>query len=171
MGATFAALYEPTFAVVKELDFPPLERLVAKLRESTGNRCISKENSMRTILGLLKENRVVGILLDQNLDWRDGVFVKFFGHRACTNKGMALLHKKSRAAVIPVFIYHQGQGRHVVRFMPEVPFLKTGDKRKDVEENTQAYTRVIESMVREVPDHWFWVHKRWKTRPECPWPR
>jgi len=52
-----------------------------------------------------------------------------------------------------------------------VTLIKTGDKTKDVEANTEQYNRIIESMVRQYPDQWFWVHQRWKTKPFQPWPR
>ena len=171
MASAASLFYEPIYVVIKELDFPPLDRLVRELREATGNRCTTKEKSMRRILALLAQNASLGILLDQNIDWKDGVFVNFFGRPACTNKGLALLAMKSGAAVIPVFIFHQGKGKHVIRCYPEIPLADTGDRTKDMEESTRVYTEMIESVVREVPDHWFWVHKRWKTRPECPWPK
>ncbi|MFC1885519.1 lysophospholipid acyltransferase family protein [Thermodesulfobacteriota bacterium] len=57
------------------------------------------------------------------------------------------------------------------RFGPEVVLIKTGDKTKDLEENTRAYNLAIESIIRRYPEQWFWVHQRYKTRPYQPWPR
>jgi KDO2-lipid IV(A) lauroyltransferase len=108
--------------------------------------------------------------MDQNVDWYDGVFVDFFGHRACTNKGLARLALKTEAPVLPVFIVREGS-LYRAEIGPEVPLIKTGDKTKDVEANTQQYNDVIEAFVRRYPDQWFWVHQRWKTRPYKPWPK
>jgi KDO2-lipid IV(A) lauroyltransferase len=108
--------------------------------------------------------------MDQNVDWYEGVFVDFFGYRACTNKGMALLARRTEAPVIPVFLVREKSG-FMAEFGSEIPLIKTEDIRKDLESNTQQYNRIIEDFVRRYPDQWFWVHQRWKTKPYCLWPR
>ena len=110
---------------------------------------------------------MVGILLDQNVDWYEGVFVPFLGKPACTNKGLALLARKTGAPVIPVFSVKQADGRYRIIFEKELPAIDTGGGTGDMEENTRQYNRVIERYVMRFPDHWFWFHRRWKTKPYC----
>ena len=167
----FGYFVDPTYVVVKPLDFQPAERLSRKLRERSGNRIVSKERSMRRMIKLLREGKNLGILMDQNIDWKDGVFVDFFGRRACTNKGLALLVLSTGAPVVPGFMIYEGNGHYRVELQPPVPWLDFGDRTKNIEENTAQYNRVIEAMARRYPDHYFWVHQRWKTRPYQPWPR
>jgi KDO2-lipid IV(A) lauroyltransferase len=159
----------PTSIVVRPLDFLPLERFFGKLRTRFGGRLIPKD-SMRTVLGSLKQRNIVGLLMDQNVDWYEGVFVDFLGRVCCTSKGLALLALKTKTPVVPLFLVRETWG-FKAEVGQEVPLVKTGDMRKDIEANTQGYNRVIESFVRRYPDQWFWVHQRWKTRPYCPWPR
>jgi KDO2-lipid IV(A) lauroyltransferase len=125
---------------------------------------------MRRILQVLGRGEAVAMLMDQNFDCHEGVFVEFFGHRACTNKGLALLARHTRAPVVPVFLLREGQ-TFVAEIGPELPLIRTGDKTKDLEANTQRYNQVIEAVVRRHPEQWFWVHQRWKTRPYHPWPK
>ena len=106
--------------------------------------------------------------MDQNVDWYEGVFVDFMGHRACTNKGLTLLALKTGAPVVPVFMIREKRGFRA-EFGSEIPFLKTGDKQKDIEVNTRQYNRIIENMIRQFPDQWFWIHQRWKTKPYQAW--
>jgi len=162
---------KPSFLIAKPLDFKPAERLVRAIREKSGNQCVSKEKSMRRLIQVLREGGILATLMDQNIDWKDGVFVPFFGKRACTNKGLALLVRKTQVPVIPVFIVDQSQGQYRVVFSPPMPWLSFGDKTKEIEENTAQYNRVIEDMARKYPEQYFWVHQRWKTRPYQPWPR
>jgi len=161
----------PAYLVTKALDFKPAEKLVRTIRGVSGNQCITKEKSMRRLIQLLNQGVTLAILLDQNIDWKDGVFVPFFNKRACTNKGLALLVRKTQVPVIPVFIISQGQGKYRIELKPPLPWLTFGDRTKEIEENTAQYNQVIEAMAREYPDHYFWVHQRWKTRPYQPWPR
>jgi len=163
IGYQISILFRP-------LDFPPLNRFFLTIRSRFGANMVSTARSMRKILQNLKQGGLIGILMDQNVDWYEGVFVDFFGRRACTNKGLALLALKTRAPVIPIFLVREKTGFRV-EIGEEIPLIKTGDKIKDIEANTQQYNNAIEAFVRRYPDQWFWVHQRWKTRPYWPWPR
>jgi len=154
----------------RPLDFPPLNQFFLKIRSRFGANMVPTARSMRKILQNLKQGGLVGILMDQNVDWHEGVFVDFFGRRACTNKGLALLALKTKAPVIPIFLVREKTGFRV-EIGEEILLVKTGDKIKDIEANTQQYNDAIEAFVRRYPDQWFWVHQRWKTRPYWPWPR
>lgn len=154
----------------RPLDFLPLNTIFINTRTRFGAKLIPTRHSMRKILSRLKKDEGVVILLDQNVDWYEGVFVDFFGNRASTNKGLALLALKTEAPVIPVFLVREGMG-FKAEFCSEVPLIKTGDKIRDIEENTWQYNRVIEDFIRQYPDQWFWVHQRWKTKPYCQWPK
>jgi len=166
MAATFPILIRcPSYLIVRPLDSRFLDGIVERLRTCTGNRTVPKQKSMGRILRLLRQGEVVGVLLDQNVAWQEGVFVNFFGELACTNAGLALLAMKTGASVLPVFNIRQADGRYRVVIEPEIPVIRTGDKDSDVEKNTELFTSVIERYVRQYPDHWFWLHQRWKTRP------
>lgn len=160
----------PLDIIYRPLDFRPLDQFFVNFRTRFGGALIPKNRSMRRILTSLKSGQGVAFLMDQNVDWYDGVFVDFFGRRACTNKGLALLALRTEAPVLPIFLVREGPIFRV-EVGPEVPLIKTGDKTKDLEANTQQYNRVIEGIVRRYPDQWFWVHQRWKTQPYKPWPR
>jgi KDO2-lipid IV(A) lauroyltransferase len=160
----------PADIIYRPLDFRPLDQFFVNQRTRFGGNVIPKNRSMRRILEVLKREKPLAFLMDQNVDWYDGVFVEFFGRRACTNKGLALLALKTKAPVVPLFLVREASFFRL-DIGPEVPLVKTGDKTKDIETNTQQYNAVIEAMVRRYPDQWFWVHQRWKTRPYKPWPR
>jgi KDO2-lipid IV(A) lauroyltransferase len=160
----------PVSMVVRPLDFKPLDRFFINLRSRFGGKIIPKQRSLRAILRSLDRKEMVVLLMDQNVDWYEGVFVDFMGHRACTSKGLALLALRTGAPVVPVFMVREKSGFRA-EFGPEIFTVETGDKQKDIEINTQEYNRVIENFIRRYPDQWFWVHQRWKTKPYQAWPR
>ncbi len=164
LAAALGLAVHPMDIVVRELDSPLVEDFITWARTRSGNSIVYKKRSMRKLLRTLSDNGVVGILLDQNVTRSEGVFVDFFGTPACTNKGPALLAIASGAAVLPVFIVREGK-RHRIVIGGETGLSNTGDREKDVVVNTQRFTSVIEEMIREHPEQWFWVHRRWKTRP------
>ena len=150
----------PMNVVVRPLDNPLLDRLVERRRALTGNRPIGKKNFARAILKALEANQAVGILIDQNALLDTGVFVDFFGVPACAGTGFAKFAAHSGATVIPGFaLWSEQEGRYVLRFYP--PLAMTGDTLRD----TQAVQAAVEAVIREHPDQWLWIHRRWKTRP------
>ncbi len=161
LGALAHALHgEPMDVVVRPLDNPWIDRLVARRRAACGNRVIEKREAARAIFKALAANRTVGILMDQNSSLDQGTFVDFFGTLACTGTGFARIAARSGAAVIPAFaLWSEQEGRHVVRYYP--PVEMTGS----AEDDTARLQKCLEAIVREHPDQWLWIHRRWKTRP------
>lgn len=161
----------PINIVYRPLDFKPLDRFFEHTRSRYGAKLIPSRRALVKILKALRKGEAVAMLMDQNVDFYEGVWVDFFGHPACTSKAMAVIAMKTEAAVLPVFLYRQSDGFRAVFGQILTPAASTGDKQKDVEARTAQYTKVIEDGVRAEPDQWFWVHQRWKTRTFSPWPR
>ncbi len=166
MAMSQALKGQPFGVVVRPLDNPYLDRAITAIRSMYGNTMINKRRGMRQVLNTLSEGRAVGILLDQNVTRSEGVFVDFFGRPACTNKGLAALALKTRVPVVPAFIRRTGIETHEIVLGDELPLIDTGERDADVVANTQVYTKAIEDFVRKYPDQWFWMHRRWKTRPK-----
>lgn len=163
--ATALGLHNAGF-VYRPLDARPLDRFFSMQRTRFGAAMIPSARAMRKILRFIENKGTMFLLMDQNVDWYEGVFVDFFGSRACTNKGLALMALKTEAPVLPVFMVRERQGFKLI-FGREVPLINTGDRTRDVEENTRQYNKTIEDFICRYPDQWFWVHQRWKTRPYC----
>ncbi len=171
MSAAISLSFAPGGAVVaRPMDFEAVDRVIRALRSRFGTEVIPKQRAIRRIIKAVQENRTVGILLDQNVDWYEGVFVRFLNRPACSNKGLALMALRTGTPVIPAFSIRQRDGSYRIVFEKEVSLKKTGDKTKDIEENTALFTSIIERYIRTYPDHWFWFHRRWKTKPFCELP-
>lgn len=155
----------PLSVVARPLDSPVLNRIVTRFRESGGVEVIPKRQAARRVLEALRRGSMVGILLDQNTSRREGVFVPFFSELASTSKSLALLALSSGVPVVPVFIHREAGGRHRVVVDPAIPPPSTGDREQDILAFTAAFARAVESRVRQWPDQWLWIHRRWKTRP------
>jgi len=156
----YSLLVEPMHVVVRPLDNPRLDALVARRRALGGNGLIEKREFARSMLKALAANQAVGILADQNSSPEVGVFVDFFGLRACASTGLARVAAHTGASVVPGFaLWSEEERRYVLRFYP--PLEITGR----VEEDTQRIQSCIEGVIRQYPDQWLWIHRRWKTRP------
>ncbi|MBW1999490.1 MAG: lysophospholipid acyltransferase family protein [Deltaproteobacteria bacterium] len=170
LSAAVAIRFGGVLVVARSIDYSPADTVINELRCRFGTEIIYKQRAMRKILEGIKAGKMVGILLDQNVDWYEGVFVDFLGRPACTNKGLAAIALKTGSPVLPCFSIRQRDGRYRVVFEKEIELNGTGDRTRDVEEGTAKLTGVIERYVRLYPDHWFWFHRRWKTLPYCTLP-
>ena len=171
MSLAFSLRFWPFSVVVRPLDNPFLDRLIDKMRSRGGNRTIPKDGAARTIMRLLRQGEGVAFLIDQNTDWYDGVFVPFFNEAACTSKALATLALRTGLPVLPVYNFRHPDGHYEMVFEPEVQLIRSGSMLANIEENTALFNRIIEGYVRKHPEQWFWLHRRWKTRPYQPWPR
>ncbi len=152
------------YIVYRPLDNPVFDNMVEYVRTMHGNALIPKGGSGKRIISLLKENQVIGILSDQNVAAREGVFVDFFGRPACTGVGLAVMAMRSGAPVLPGFMARQKSGKYHLIIKPAVEAVCTDDYENDLLVNTQRFTKIIEEVVREYPEQWFWLHQRWKTK-------
>jgi KDO2-lipid IV(A) lauroyltransferase len=156
----------PMGMVIRRLDNPLVDAFVNRIRCQYGNRVIHKDDFARGLIASMRAGETVGILMDTNMTPPQGVFVPFFGVQACTASGMARIAAKTGAAVVPGFLlWEQSEQRYVLRFGEELRVVHTGDAEQDALVNTAAFTAAIERYVRQYPEQWLWMHRRWKTRP------
>ena len=162
------ALYGyPLHYMARPVDNKMVDDLVNGYRCLSGNRPIFKNESARVMLKILKEAGTVGILADQNTMPDEAVFVDFFGKMASTTTGIARVALHTDAAVVPGYaVWDASLGKYRLRFEPPVELIRTGDTERDVRENTQKFTKVLEEIIRRYPEQWVWVHGRWNTRPK-----
>ena len=132
-------------------------------RTRMGARALPARGSSRAALEALRRNEVLAIAVDQNMQKSRGIFVDFFGSKACTTPAAAVFALRAGAPLVAAFPVRQPDGTHVVRVLGPFETALTGHAA--VSDLTQALTRAVEDQVREHPDHWYWVHRRWKTQP------
>ena len=152
--------------IMRGMDNVYLGRLIEHYRTMHGNKAVDKDDFVRGLLSAMRAGEVVGMLIDTNMTPPQGIFVDFFGIPACTASGLARIALKTDAAVVPTFtIWDESLGKYRLRFDPAVELIRTGDLEADIRANTQKVTSIIEEYVRNYPEQWLWVHRRWKTRP------
>ena len=156
----------PMGMVIRRLDNPLIDAMVNRIRCLHGNKVLHKDDFARGLLSEMRAGGTVGILMDTNMTPPQGVFVPFFGTQACTASGLARVARKTGAAVLPGFLlWEQEERRYVLHFGEELELAATEDHEEDARVNTAHFTAVIEGYIRQYPDQWLWMHRRWKTRP------
>jgi KDO2-lipid IV(A) lauroyltransferase len=162
IGAAVAQHYPITFIIGQQSN-RLTDDLLNSYRARQGMRMVPLKVALRGVTRVLKNNEFVALVSDQDAHEK-GTFVDFFGRPASTPKGPALFALRFGSPIIAsTMIRENGRFRAVFEEVPRP--APTGDEEKDIQNYTAAYTKVLEKYIRMYPDHWFWMHKRWKTRP------
>jgi KDO2-lipid IV(A) lauroyltransferase len=155
--------YRPVAVVGREMDQPWAARLARYLRQRGGNSMVAKQKGMKEILTYLGQNRVVGVVIDQNTTTEGGLLVDFFGRPARTTPVAAILARRG-VPVLPTLSRRLADGRHLLVILPPLPLMKTADPQADIQRHLELQSRVIEAWVRAEPSQWLWLHRRWKNQ-------
>ncbi len=160
------SIYGYRLAIVhRPLRNPLIDAAIRAERVKYGNRIIERKAGGREVMRMLRQNWMIAIALD--LDVRKGVFVDFFGTPASTSDGVARISLASGAPVMPAFMVREGDSvHHKIKILPAFFPEKTRNREALVRQYTQLYSDTVEQVIREHPDHWNWIHRRWKTRPQ-----
>lgn len=133
-------------------------------RRNKGIPVIPRKYALRGVIKSLKNNELLGVVSDQNAG-DGGDFVEFFGKKASTPKGAAVFALRTGAEMAVVLDVPTDDRKHHTAYIRPVRIEKTGDEEKDIFAYTEGLTRIIEDFVRKNPQHYFWLHRRWKGRP------
>jgi len=137
----------------------------ARAKAGVEDLIVERGETLRAVRRALGEGRVLGYVIDQNQPRRRAIFPTFFGVPAATAPTPAILSLRTGAAVIFALAVPVGDGRHRVIIEGPLEVPDTGKKDRDVFAFMQDLNNRLERRVREHPDQWFWLHRRWKTRP------
>jgi len=152
--------------VAKKLKNNSLNQILEKFRTSNGAKMIYSGESAIQIIKAIKRQESVVMLIDQDIKRSKGVFVDFMGRRAYTPIGATMVALRTGASVVPMAVRRTEDNKHIMTTLPELELIRTGDKQKDIEENTQLFNDTLENLINLDPTQWVWMHRRWKTKPE-----
>ncbi len=169
MGIMAQVIQIPILAIAKPIKGNErLYRFILEVRDKAGLKIVSPEDATQKVMEALSKNWLVAVLIDQRAKRSRAVWVDFFGKKAPTTRGLAVMAIRSGAPVVPAFMIRIGFQKHHLVVKEPVELVLTGDMEKDVEINMQRFTSVLESMIREYPDQWLWFHRRWERKGDKP---
>jgi KDO2-lipid IV(A) lauroyltransferase len=163
MGGYMLGLHGfPTHTIARTLDNPYLDRWINEFRAATGQYMLAKDGSSREIDDLLKRGGTLALLGDQHAG-KAGVWIDFFGKPASTHKAVALFTLASKAPTATVANLRTGRPlQFEMRVADLIDPAAPGFDLGTVPLVTQWYTRQLESLIREAPDQYWWLHQRWR---------
>lgn len=154
-----AAKFGALSIIGRRLDDEKMDEILSKNRKRFEIELIDKKNAAKPSLMALKNNRILGILTDQNTAKSEGLEIEFFGKKALHTPAASIFAKKTKALIVPAFIY-QKDNKYIVKFMPKIDILSL--ENDEILQATKAQAKATEMMIRQKPDEYFWFHARFK---------
>jgi Kdo2-lipid IVA lauroyltransferase/acyltransferase len=155
---------EPFVAIAQRQRNERIDAMIDGRRRRFDVTTVPMGPSVREVLRALGEGKVVLILGDQSGP-RESVFIPFFGRPSATHRGAAAFALRASAPIVLVLLMRNEDGTYDAVFERIDTTGLSGDREGQVIELTARHTAVLERYIRERPDHWLWMHKRWKHTP------
>lgn len=166
LNGVLLGIYMKNFlAIARPLKNPYAENWLSDRRAAVGVKTILHREAVKKTLSWLKKKNSVGILVDQNL-YTGGIFSDFMGRPAATTTLPALLHLRTGAPIVHTYLLREGN-RYRMMVDPPLVFTPQEDDEKAVRLITEKINERIGEVIRQYPENWFWVHNRWKRKPEA----
>ena len=166
LAAQFLPLHGyPMLAIGREGNNKLIEKnITTPFRQRYGNRNVYKKSAMFNIIKTLKRDKFAGLLFDQKAGGENSVKVNFFNLPADTTKSIAELKLKFNPVILPIFFPRQKNGKYTPLIFEPVEYIAPEEEKTDkkIKNITQKYNDILEEVVREYPEQWFWMHNRWR---------
>jgi Kdo2-lipid IVA lauroyltransferase/acyltransferase len=150
----------PITLIYREANNPFVDAYINSIRHTQANAMLPKgPKGIARMLRAIKDGQSLAMLVDQKMN--DGIAVPFFGRDAMTAPAIATLALRYDLPIIPVRVVRTKGVHFKANVYPPLVFKKTGDDEKDTLAIMMQVNTLLESWIRETPEQWFWVHKRW----------
>ena len=152
------------YVVRKYIGTKWIEKILFRRYYQAGLNVIPKKNALNNVMDALEAHNAVAFIMDQHasLKAKDGIAVDFFGSKAGTFRSPAMIASYTGVPVLGFRTYRQKDGKHILEFFPQMPWIKASSPKEELAANTRQYNQFIEKLILEYPDQWLWMHKRWK---------
>ncbi|WP_024790783.1 MULTISPECIES: lipid A biosynthesis lauroyl acyltransferase [unclassified Lebetimonas] len=152
--SAIGAFVTPISAVVRNIDNPKLNEKIKRTREKFGVRIYNKKGALKKLMRDLKNNKSIGILVDQNTAENEGVETVFFGKKVLHTPSACLLSKKFKIPIVMGFVEKE-KDKWIIDFK-EIFYAD------DIKKCVDKQSKIIEEEVKQYPELWYWMHRRFK---------
>jgi KDO2-lipid IV(A) lauroyltransferase len=158
----YARHYNKLNFIVRRIDNPLFEQVRYQRNTALGVNILYKENGLREAIHGLRKGEDLVIFADQNANRKEGVMADFFGHPTTSLYIAPSLAQKYQVPLVPMFTVRDKDPRcHRLVFLPEIQ-LGHGGAKEDIETLTRRQNERLEEIITRYPDHWLWLHRKWK---------
>ncbi|MDD4328754.1 MAG: hypothetical protein PHD79_02260 [Aliarcobacter sp.] len=153
----------PVYQVARESNFEEIDEFIIKARETSGSKIIFRSGAIKILVKAMLKKEAVSLLIDQNINSREGEEVVFLGKKAYQTSSSANLARKFDAYIIPIAIFNQDNYKYKIKIYDPIIPIKTDNEKNDIKIISQLEANAISAIIYEDKKQWFWPHKRFKS--------
>ena len=151
------------YQVARESNFEEIDEFIIKAREASGSKIIFKSGALKKLVKVMLKKEAVSLLIDQNINSREGEEVVFLGKKAYQTSTTASLARKFDAFIIPIAIFNEENYNYKIKVYEPIIPIKTDNEKDDIKQISQLEANAISAIIYEDKKQWFWPHKRFKS--------
>lgn len=153
----------PLHQVARESNFSEIDEFIVKAREASGSKIVFKDGALKKLVKAMLKKEAVSLIIDQNINARDGEEVEFLGKKAYQSSSSANLARKFDAYIVPLAIFNQEKYTYKIKIYEPIIPIKTENEKEDLKKISQLEANAISAIIYEDKKQWFWPHKRFKS--------
>ncbi|RXI30827.1 hypothetical protein CP964_11320 [Arcobacter defluvii] len=153
----------PLHQVARESNFSEIDEFIVKAREASGSKIVFKDGALKKLVKAMLKKEAVSLIIDQNINARDGEEVEFLGKKAYQSSSSANLARKFDAYIVPLAIFNQENYTYKIKIYEPIIPIKTENEKEDLKKISQLEANAISAIIYEDKKQWFWPHKRFKS--------
>lgn len=153
----------PIHQVARESNFKEIDEFIVKAREASGSKIVFRDGALKKLVKAIMRKEAISLIIDQNINSRDGEEVDFLGKKAYQSASSASLARKFDAVIVPLAIFNKDNYKYKIKIYDPIIPVKTEDEKEDVKLISQLEANAISAIIYEDKKQWFWPHKRFKS--------
>ena len=153
----------PIHQVARESNFKEIDEFIVKAREASGSKIVFRDGALKKLVKAIMKKEAISLIIDQNINSRDGEEVYFLGKKAYQSASSASLARKFDAVIVPLAIFNKDEYKYKIKIYEPIIPVKTDNEKEDVKLISQLEANAISAIIYEDKKQWFWPHKRFKS--------
>ena len=153
----------PIHQVARESNFKEIDEFIVKAREASGSKIVFRDGALKKLVKAIMKKEAISLIIDQNINSRDGEEVDFLGKKAYQSASSASLARKFDAVIVPLAIFNKDEYKYKIKIYEPIIPVKTDNEKEDVKLISQLEANAISAIIYEDKKQWFWPHKRFKS--------
>ena len=161
-GAYINKMVMKTHQVMRQSNFEEIDEFIVKAREASGSKVVLRSGAVKKLVKALMKKEAVSLIIDQNINSKEGTEVEFLGKKAYQSSTSSLLARKFNAVIVPIAIFNQDDYKYKIKVYEPILPIKTENEENDIKELSQLQANALSAIILEDKKQWFWPHKRFK---------
>jgi KDO2-lipid IV(A) lauroyltransferase len=164
MGGTYLnKMLTKTHQVMRQSSFEEIDEFIIKAREACGSKVILRDGAVKKLVKALIKKEAVSLIIDQNINSKEGTEVEFLGKKVNQTSTPAILARKFNAVIVPIAMFNLDDYNYKLKIYDPILPIKTENEEDDIKQLSQLQANVLSDIIREDKKQWFWPHKRFKS--------